>query len=43
MNSATNGLVNFRKGVTDLEGILSGKTIIVMGVANKNSIAWGCT
>lgn len=26
-----------------LEGILSGKTIIIMGVANKNSIAWGCT
>ncbi|CAM3251186.1 enoyl-ACP reductase FabI [Pediococcus acidilactici] len=26
-----------------MEGILSGKTIIVMGVANKNSIAWGCT
>ncbi|ARW19927.1 Enoyl-[acyl-carrier-protein] reductase (NADH) [Pediococcus pentosaceus] len=26
-----------------LEGILSGKTIVIMGVANKNSIAWGCT
>ncbi len=22
--------------------ILNGKTVIVMGVANKNSIAWGC-
>lgn len=26
-----------------MEGILSEKTIIIMGVANKNSIAWGCT
>lgn len=26
-----------------LDGILSGKAIIIMGVANKNSIAWGCT
>lgn len=25
-----------------MEGILSGKRIIVMGVANKRSIAWGC-
>ena len=25
-----------------MEGILSNKRIIVMGVANKRSIAWGC-
>lgn len=38
-----NDLVNSRRGVMQLEGILSGKTIVIMGVANKNSIAWGCT
>ncbi len=26
-----------------MDGILSGKTIVVMGVANQRSIAWGCT
>ncbi|ARK34230.1 enoyl-ACP reductase FabI [Lactiplantibacillus plantarum] len=26
-----------------MHGILSGKTIVVMGVANQRSIAWGCT
>ncbi len=26
-----------------MDGILSGKTIVVMGVANQCSIAWGCT
>lgn len=26
-----------------MDGILSGKTIVVMGVANQHSIAWGCT
>ena len=26
-----------------MDGILTGKTIVVMGVANKRSIAWGCT
>ena len=25
-----------------MEGILSNKQIVVMGVANKRSIAWGC-
>lgn len=25
-----------------MDGILSGKTIVVMGVANQRSIAWGC-
>ena len=25
-----------------MEGILSNKQIVVMGVANKHSIAWGC-
>lgn len=46
MNSCSddmNDLVNSRRGVMQLEGILSGKTIVIMGVANKNSIAWGCT
>ncbi|MDV0429802.1 enoyl-ACP reductase FabI [Lactiplantibacillus sp. DA1] len=26
-----------------MDGILAGKTIVVMGVANQRSIAWGCT
>ncbi|WGS68265.1 enoyl-ACP reductase FabI [Lactiplantibacillus plantarum] len=26
-----------------MDGILSGKTIVVMGVSNQRSIAWGCT
>lgn len=26
-----------------MDGILSGKTIVVMGAANQRSIAWGCT
>ncbi|WP_333588961.1 SDR family oxidoreductase, partial [Lactobacillus acetotolerans] len=26
-----------------MAGILDGKKIVVMGVANKKSIAWGCT
>ncbi|MFB9770515.1 enoyl-ACP reductase FabI [Lactiplantibacillus modestisalitolerans] len=26
-----------------MDGILTGKTIVVMGVANQRSIAWGCT
>ncbi|WP_268912679.1 enoyl-ACP reductase FabI [Lentilactobacillus sp. SPB1-3] len=26
-----------------MDGILTGKTIVIMGVANKRSIAWGCT
>ncbi|AYE60268.1 enoyl-[acyl-carrier-protein] reductase FabI [Lactiplantibacillus plantarum] len=26
-----------------MDGILSGKTIVVMGMANQRSIAWGCT
>ncbi|MCG0732625.1 enoyl-(acyl carrier protein) reductase [Lactiplantibacillus plantarum] len=26
-----------------MDGILSGKTTVVMGVANQRSIAWGCT
>lgn len=26
-----------------MAGILSGKTLVVMGVANQRSIAWGCT
>jgi enoyl-[acyl-carrier protein] reductase I len=42
-NVVTNDSVNSKKGDVVLEGILSGKTIVIMGVANKNSIAWGCT
>lgn len=26
-----------------MSGFLDGKTIVIMGVANKRSIAWGCT
>lgn len=26
-----------------MDGILTGKTLVVMGVANQRSIAWGCT
>ena len=25
-----------------MEGLLANKTIVVMGVANRRSIAWGC-
>lgn len=25
-----------------MEGLLAGKTILVMGVANRRSLAWGC-
>ena len=26
-----------------MSDFLDGKTIVIMGVANKRSIAWGCT
>lgn len=26
-----------------MSGFLDGKTIVIMGVANRRSIAWGCT
>ena len=37
-----NGTANFSGGLMRVSGILADKKIIVMGVANKRSIAWGC-